>query len=161
MKNTLLPLFLLALGLSAFAQETPKASAFVGFQAIHAARSTQGAAVASITGDFSPRAGLTAQFSVLPASGGTGYAVMFGPTIYPVGHQKVSPFVQALGGFAFASSGGSLSPAYFAASVGGGAEVAVGPRFMLRGGVDWLRVRAAGSIGASGARVYIGVGFNF
>ncbi|MGH9477958.1 MAG: hypothetical protein ACRD1A_01895 [Terriglobales bacterium] len=148
----------LAGGCLALSQQTPKAQVFVGGQAVHAGGVTEGGFIGSATLDVAPVVGLTVQASVIPGFGGTGFAILAGPTIYPVGHKRVSPFIQALGGGAFASSSGGVSAAVFAASVGGGIDAAVSDRIAIKVGADWLHVPA---FGASAARAYVGVAFSF
>lgn len=158
--TTLITAVALLLSASALAQEAQKGDIFVGAQVIHAAGTTQPGFIGSATFNAAPMVGLTAQVSVVRGFGGaaTGYAIMVGPTIFPVGRKRVSPFIDALGGGAFASSGGAVSPGYFAFSLGGGLDASVSDRAAVRFGVDWMHVPA---FGASAARAYVGLVFHF
>jgi len=64
------------------------------------------------------------------------YTVMGGPRIYPMGHQKVTPFVQALFGKGFLTLNipgfGSFSDGFFAWSAGGGVDWTVSRHIAVR-----------------------------
>lgn len=150
-----LMLFMGGIGLAA--QETPKAEAYFGYQAIHSGGVTSNGFMVSATDDVMPVLGLTAEISAFPGTGGTGYATLFGPTVFPMGHRRVSPYFKGLGGYAFSHVNGfGTTPAYFAATLGAGAEFETSSRLMLRAGADWFHV-----YGASAPRFYLCLGVRF
>ncbi len=152
----LLCFLVLALSLSAMAQEFPKAEVFGGYSYIRANVAGSGfnlhGGIGSVSFNPSNWLGIVGEFggykiTGLP-SGVTGNVVtyLFGPKIAARGrHERITPFAQVLFGGARVSGsafGSTASENQFAMSAGGGIDVKAGPRFSLRlGQVEYLMTK--------------------
>jgi len=141
--------------LPAIAQNTPKLEVFGGYQYLH--WDLSGSALnmngfdASATYNFNRWLGMTADISGAyngntPNAGGPGgtthiYNYMFGPTIYPFGHRRITMFVHGLAGdghmhIYLPPAGGSpsltLTDTSFVYAAGGGFDLRITRHIAVR-----------------------------
>ncbi len=145
---------LLLLGsLSVIAQDFPKAEVFGGYQYSRQNSTNLNGWNGSLTGNFNPWFGLTADLSgAYHSEGGVGfrsYTYTFGPTIASRNFERFTPFAHALfGGFHQSADAGSMSLGTangFALILGGGVDADLSPRVAVRvGQLDYMRFHANG-----------------
>ena len=150
-KIALLFILLAAFSLLAFAEDTPRAEVFGGYQ--HTRVNVAGTGInfngwnASVTGNFNKYFGIAADFSGAYHSetGGSlhAYTYTFGPVLSLNHEGTINPFVHALFGGAHAtlsaSGVGSAGTNGFAMQMGGGADAKISPRLAVRVvQADWV-----------------------
>lgn len=165
-----LPIFLLALGVTAMAQDYPKAEVFGGYSYTHLSEAGDAlnfnGGSASLSVNPNQTLGLVADVGVSHTSSfgadANLFTYLFGPKLAMRSNDKFTPYVHALFGGARLSGGGSSSNA-FAMALGGGLDAKVNNNVAIRlGQVEYMMTRFSGGDGhQNGVRVSAGVVFRF
>jgi opacity protein-like surface antigen len=164
---TILGLFLvvLAVPLSAWAQEFPKVELFGGYSYVRMLGDNWSGWNVAATKNFNERVGITADIGSFGNSlsqdltsytfraDGHEYTFMIGPQFTARGPQKINPFLHVLFGAAHDYSNNSylsgntllsfqsLSSNRFAMGIGGGVDHKLIGRMLLRGQIDYMGIR--------------------
>lgn len=164
---TLLPLLfiVLAVPLSAWAQEFPKVELFGGYSYVRMLGDNWSGWNAAVTKNFNEHLGITADISSFGTSmsqdltsfvfraDGHEYTFMIGPQLMYRGPQKITPFVHLLFGAAHDYSNNSYasgdtllsfqsySSNRFAIGFGGGVDHKLIGRLLVRGQIDYMGIR--------------------
>ncbi len=148
----------LLLGLTAAAQDYPKAEAFLGYSYVRVKPATSGAPSFNLNGGsasvaYNPSAsiGIVGDFGGYHVGSVSGvpvdaniYTYLFGPRLSYRKNDRITPFAQALFGGAHASSGslGSATANAFAMALGGGVDAKVTEHVAVRlGQFEYLMTR--------------------
>jgi hypothetical protein len=163
---------LLLFGLFSFAaaaQEYPKAEVFGGYQYTNLDGTSLNGWNAALSGNLNHWFGVTGDFGAayksVSGASFSNYTYMFGPTLASRRGEALTPFVHALfGGFHSSASfaGFSGTGNGFAMGIGGGLDMKVTPRIVLRAGqFDWMSFRANGASSNNNFRYSGGIVFRF
>ena len=166
---TLLTLFfvVIAVPLSAWAQEFPKVEFFGGYSYVRILGDNGSGWNVAVTKNFNENLGITADISSFGTSmsrdltayvyrsDGHDYTFMIGPQITARGPQKISPFLHLLFGAAhdyynesYVYASGNVPPSFqsyssnrFAMGFGGGVDHKLIGRLLVRGQIDYMGIR--------------------